>query len=441
MTDPGRHRLQARSPWRAVVTLLAAMVVVAGLIAGGRAVLALTNEPDPNVTGSASASPSPTEGTSASPSNASTPTPSPTGVAQRTLLMQVRDDDGLAVDNVLLGSLLKPEEGTVVGVQPRLLVDLPGGPETVFEATAVGNDATLSQRVLSPLLGVVIDATWTLDRLAFAGLVDSIDGIYLDIRGPVDFRAPDGTTLLRLDTGIQKLDGPSAAAYALTRQPGEPESARMARYAEVVRQVLLGLPSDPARVELLLGSLGALSRVTLPVAEMSELLVRLRWHVDSGHLSHYDLPASSVSIGAAKADRLNFVIAERRMQADFPKARLVPGPEVRVRVLVTNGTTRAGLASTARAPLEAANFVVVSGGSAPRLGYTESLVLVSGGVPGAAAWATGVAKALGLPASSVRVSGTARTTANVNVILGANYRPASSPSPEPSLTTEASPSP
>ncbi|CAB4951427.1 MAG: hypothetical protein F2842_07270 [Actinobacteria bacterium] len=441
MSDQGRHRLQARSPWRAVLTLLAAMVVVAGLITGGRALLPLSNEPDPNVTGSASVSPSPTEETSASPSNAPTPRPSPTGVAQQTLLMQVRDDDGLAVDNVLLGSLLKPEQGTLVRVQPRLLVDLPGGPETVFEATAAGNDATLSQRALSPLLGVAIDATWTLDRLAFAGLVDSIGGIYLNIRGPIDFKAADGTTLLRLPAGIQKLDGPSAADYALTRQPGEAELARMARYAEVVRQILLALPSDPSRVELLLGSLGALSRVTLPVAEMSELLVRLRWHVDRGHLSHYDLPVSAVSVGAAKADRLNFVIAERRMQADFPQARLVPGPDVPVRVLVTNGTTRVGLASTARGPLEAANFVVVSGGSAARLGYTESVVLVSGATPGSAAWGAGVAKALGLPPSAVRVSGPVRTTANVSVILGANYRPASSPSPEPSLTAEASPSP
>ena len=99
----------------------------------------------------------------------------------------------------------------MLGVQPRLLVDVPAGTQSVVELTGQSTNASLSQRSLSNLLGVQIDATWTLDRLAFSGLVDSIGGIYLDVKTPVVFRGPSGKVLFTLPKGIAKLDGPMAA--------------------------------------------------------------------------------------------------------------------------------------------------------------------------------------------------------------------------------------
>lgn len=431
MTDP---RARASSPWRAVAVLLAAMVLAGGLIVGVRAVVAGGPEPGPAPT---TAVPSPSDSVTDSP----TPTPSPTGPLEQTLLLQARDDEGLAVGNVLLGSRLEPEAGYLVAVPPRLLVDPPGGPQTVFEATALGTNSALSQQTLSDLLGVRIDATWTLDRLALAGLVDSIGGIYLDVAAPVVIRGADGTVLVRLTAGINGLDGPTAASYALVRQPGEPESARQARFEEVVRQILLRIPEERSRVELVLGSLGALSRTTVPVDELSGLLLRMRGHIDRNRYTRESLPVTAVALGVARADRLDFVRAETMMAADFAASRLEPGPDVPVRVLVTSGVARAGLAVTARPPLESAGYVYLSGGSAPRQGYTESLVVVPADAAGAAQWAAGVAKALRLPATAVRLTADPRTTADVVVILGADYRPLTPPSPEPTLSPEPTTSP
>jgi hypothetical protein len=99
------------------------------------------------------------------------------------------------------------------------------------------------------------------------------------------------------------------------------------------------------------------------------------------------------------------------------------------------------LAATARAPIEAANDVYLSGGDAAALGYTESIVSFSPDVPGADAWAAAVAKALKLPATAVHPSNDPPTTANVDVVLGADYKPATPPSPEPTISPEPSATP
>ena len=416
-----------------MIVLLVAMAVMAGLIAGGRWLLTRGADPEPN--------PSPTTTTASPTTTTGSPSPSPTttGPVQQTLLMQVRNDEQVAVNNVLLGTRRDPEEGVMLGVQPRLLVDVPAGTQSVVELTGQSTNASLSQRSLSNLLGVQIDATWTLDRLAFSGLVDSIGGIYLDVKTPVVFRGPSGKVLFTLPKGIAKLDGPMAATYVLTRLPGEPESARMARYQEVVRQVLLGLPVDKAKLELLLGSLGALSRTTVPVDALSDILLRLHGNVDRNRVTHSDLPVKSATTGPAATDRLNFTAAEAIVTRDFAPTQLIPGGDVPVRVLVFNGVGKLGLGATTRAPLEGAGFVYLTGGDAARVGYTESLVEVPADVPGAAAWAAKVAKTLRLPATAVRATDAAHTTADVTVTLGADYRPASAPTPEPTQSPEPTP--
>ena len=230
-----------------------------------------------------------------------------------------------------------------------------------------------------------------------------------------------------------------AATYVLTKLPGEPESARMARYQEVVRQVLLGLPVDKAKLELLLGSLGALSRTTVPVDALSDILLRLHGNVDRNRITRSDLPVNVATPGPATTDRLNFTAAEAVMVRDFAPTQLIPSGDVPVRVLVFNGVAKPGLPATARAPLEAVGYVYLTGGDAPRVGYTESLVEVPADVPGAAAWAAKVAKALRLPATAVRATDAAHTTADVTVILGADYRPPTTPTPEPSVSPEPTP--
>jgi len=425
------RRRPARSPWRVLAVLVAAMVALTVLVAGARAVVARATQPDPTPT----PSPTPTGTASPAPTSAS-PSPTPTGPAQVTVLLQVRDDTGLAHGNLLATSRRASASGTVVGVQPQLLVNVPGGTQALFETTSLGTDAGLSQTTLSNLLGVRVDATWTLDRLALAGLVDSIGGIYLDVRVPVQFTDDAGALLVELEPGIQRLDGTTAAAYALALQTGEPETARMARFAEVMRQVLLSLPEDPARVELLLGSLGALSRTTVPADELASMLQRLGTDVDDSRLERYDLPVTVVGSGSVTADRLRFLGAEELMQRDFAEARVTPGADRPVRVVVFNGTSRPSLESTAREPVEAIGDVFLTGGRPTGVGYTESTVTVQAGVRGAATWATRVARALGLPATAVRISSDPGTTADVAVILGADYRPATPPTPEPTRGIE-----
>lgn len=408
-----------------------AMVVMAGLIVGIRALVTSRTQPDPNPTVSPTDSPSPAPTGSPSGSSTASPSPSPTGPVQQVVLLQVRDDDTLAQANAVLGTRREPERGVIIAAPPRLLVDLPGGPQVTLAATGRSPDPKAAQVAMSNLLGIEIDATWVLDRLAFSGLVDSIGGVYVEAKKPLVIPGAQGGVSVTLPKGISLIDGPTAAAYVLARVPGEAESARADRFQEVVRQILVRLPKEQSKVELLLGSLGALSRTSVPVDELAGVLMRLRTHALANELDRSALPVRKVVVAGLSADRLAFVAAERMMQSEFPDAQLVPGDGVPVRVLVSNGVARPGLAATAREPLETADFVYISGGDTPQLGYTESLVTVRAGDAAALQWGAQVAAALKLPASALRASGDPPTTADVNVILGADYRPVATPSPEP----------
>jgi hypothetical protein len=136
----------------------------------------------------------------------------------------------------------------------------------------------------------------------------------------------------------------------------------------------------------------------------------------------------------SEALRLDFVRAETLAQDVFPDARTVPGPDSPVRVLVQDGGRAVAVGILARQALTAAGLVALAGGVGGDDVLTESLVLVPADVEGADAWGAEVAEALGLPTTAVRTTATRRTTADVVVVLGADYRPTATPSPEPSVS-------
>jgi hypothetical protein len=74
----------------------------------------------------------------------------------------------------------------------------------------ISADTLAAKNGVSTLLRVRIDATLTLDRLALAGLVESVNGITVD-----------------LGLGSVTLDGVTAADYATKLRPGESEADRI----------------------------------------------------------------------------------------------------------------------------------------------------------------------------------------------------------------------
>jgi len=254
------------------------------------------------------------------------PTPQPTSTAQpveETLLLQVLDADGYAVGNVVIG--IEPPQAppltVMLSVAASLLV--PEGDDSVtLGQTPQSADTLAGVKAIEDGLGVRIDAGLQLDRLAFAGLVDAVDGVWVDLERPVLLPAigEDGRFRV-LGPGWVKMDGIAAADYAVLRIPGESEQDRIDRFIRVLEDVLERLPRTEDQMRQLLTSLGSLAQTTVPTEEMVPFLMRVRADIDFGRVRAETLPVDIIRGGARPAS-VAASDAEALVQSLFPDARV-----------------------------------------------------------------------------------------------------------------------
>jgi anionic cell wall polymer biosynthesis LytR-Cps2A-Psr (LCP) family protein len=354
------------------------------------------------------------------------PTPSGTGPTQPTLLFQVTDSDGIAVDNGLLSVGGPQDRGNLITIPPTTIVDVATGGTLPFGEIARLPDPDGSADALSDAIGVVVDATVAMDTLAFSGLVDAVGGITADVDVDVVQEQPDGTQLVLVPAGDNsQLTGPQAAAYATYLATGEPEEARMARFSQVLRLTVAALPDDVTKIEAILTGLGTSVETTVPLEQVSQFLLRLRDDVRSDEVVYKSLPVKPIDTGGPTAYRIDQEAAAVMVQELFPDAVRTPGPNAKVRVLVQNGVGSPGLNAAARQLLVDAGFTYVNGGNAEAFGVAETAIVVPDSSSESLQWGADIATALGVPTSAVQVATTGQSVADVIVVLGADFVPTS----------------
>lgn len=203
----------------------------------------------------------------ATPTATSTPLPD-----LERLLVQVTDDELRTVGTAVLvrdGDVL-----TAVTLDPQVVVDFGQvGLQTLRDAGPIV-PLTVMQDALARNTGIRIDGVFTLQRLALAGLVDSVGGVTIDAPRPLQV-GPDPSNPEWVTGGRQVLPGAVAADYALYRGPREREEARTARFADVLIAVMSALPRDTGSAKDVIAALGSTSRTTAPTPVLAEFLVDL----------------------------------------------------------------------------------------------------------------------------------------------------------------------
>ncbi|MCW2544024.1 MAG: cell envelope-related transcriptional attenuator [Frankiales bacterium] len=338
---------------------------------------------------------------------------------QHTLLLQVQRPDRTAVSSALLAHDTKTKLGSVVLIPPQVLAQVPGVGNFPFgRALALGNqqDATRGSRnAIADLLAVTVDGSWVLDVATFQRLIDQLGGVQVT----VDVAVVQNRTVL-LNPGAQRLSGAQAEQFASYLGAGEQEQARLARLQEVLDGIVNSLPKDPGT---LLRSLGAGSRssVTLPV--LGAILSGLNADDDHDDLQYRSLPVLPVQAGD---DKVLFRIdgpAVKALVGELLAPSVPPGADAGGnRVLVLNGVGTPGLGAKVRERLLPAGFVYVGSRNAPTLDYVKTQVLVKDATAEGAALGARVAKALGVPTSSVSSSDQIGTVADVVVIVGRDFK-------------------
>jgi hypothetical protein len=349
---------------------------------------------------------------------------------QPTLLFTLQDGKRpLYVGNALTSVGGPTGVANDIGVPSNVLVDAGAAGQIPFGQTAALQDTNAAPAALSDITGIRIDASLSMDSLAFSGLVDAVGGIFTDVDVEVIELGPDGSPIVVLPKGKgQTLQGPKAAAYATYRAPGESEQARMARFDHVFRLVLAKLPPDESKLEEIITSLGASARSSVPTPVLAAYLVRLHNAVVGNQIVDRNLPVIPVDTAGEGTYRVDILATNLMARKLFPEALRIPGPNSKVRALVQNGVGIPGLNAKARTALLDAGYAYIDGGNAAVLGRPNTTILVPDSSPTAMGWGTQVAAALGVPASDVHVA-SHQTVADVIVVLGTDFV---TPSPSPS---------
>jgi hypothetical protein len=354
------------------------------------------------------------------------PTPTPTlsvVPTQSTLLIELRGDTGTGIADVVTGVGGPADQAVWVTIDPRLEVEVPGtGAVSLGEAAVIPGLET-TRLAISDLVGVRIDGTWTLGRLALAGLIDAVGGVTIDVPDLVVLTPGNTTAKIMIPAGVNLLEGAVAALYVTTLEPGETEATRIARAASVLNQLIMSLPIDAGRIRQILGSLGALSQTNLSADQLSNYLARMRSDMVSANFVQRSLPTLPIILSKPPLVRLDTVNSEKLIALLLPLAVRHPGPDSPIRVLAQTGIGTPGLTGGVSDRLAAAGLAYVNGRAAASFGFVTSQVLVPDGSLESRGWGDAVAKALGLPAWDVRAVDRAIVGGDVQVIIGADYHP------------------
>ncbi|MFF4396809.1 LCP family protein [Streptomyces sp. NPDC001480] len=309
------------------------------------------------------------------------------------------------------------KQGTTVLLPNSLAMTGDDGSTTTL-AKSVGDDGssgTLDQ--LDTALGTNIEGTWRLDTPYLQNLVELVGNIDIDTNADVPDPAAKkkgGAPLVHKGQD-QTLSGKMAVAYATYRASGESQNAQLERFGQVMQGVLRKMSSDPAAATTTVQTLAQILDPSLTDKDLGVFLAKLADLAKGGDYKTALLPVQSD--GTLSAQTSESVVKDiLGGTAKSPEAGSA------VRVSVQNATGVKDSTEKARVVIVNGGFTFLEAGTASTPRATSEVIYADAADKENA---TEVAKTLGLPSGAVK-KGTVSSNADVSVILGQDYKPASS---------------
>lgn len=306
------------------------------------------------------------------------PPPAPTPPAPATMLVQVRDPSLLAQGSVLMGidgegtqldQLWWPTDWWVdqIGIQEVSAAELGRKPVQYVMQTVEAQ------------VQVPIGNTWVLDRLAFAGLIDAVGGVRLDLPDRAAYVDEQGVPQL-LDAGQSTLSGAQGADYVLDPSLRDAQ-LRMARFQAVWDQTLRRFPSDQDKARALMVSLGVLSKSTMTADQLADFMSQAKQLRITAAYSEAEVPLDESDLvrvappqGVRSAYALNAQIMPLNMADVFQEYPRPDDPVARVAA----ATIRSDDVTSVREQLVARGWQTAWAG---RAAVEQSSVTVPAGTP------------------------------------------------------------
>lgn len=293
-----QHQSHAR---RWIILLVVVVIIAAGAVLSS----VLGNAASP--VGKPTASPRP---------SATTPTVKPIVKPQRTLLIQVRDDDRRVIYSGLIATSFGTTHGARMQLPAGLLVPIPAW--VPLRLTGDANDTLQSQHAIEELLGVDVDISLVFDRLALSGLYD-------------------------------------ATLVPLIAQ----EAKASSDINQWIIKALINMPPKAADAGQVVLSLGHMARSSASNIDLVDLMLAIRSDARAKKLTSVTLPTDQVrATGTAVAipSATNAV-----MRKYFSRTLLTPGQAASPRIVLTAAGASATQLATATSALIEAGMTVIPG--------------------------------------------------------------------------------
>lgn len=218
------------------------------------------------------------------------------------MLFQLRDSNGVAVFNAVIAS--NTSDWLVLPAD----LDLGDGRTLADSANAL--DPASSLRDLRQHAGLDLVATWRLDRLGLAAMIDRVGGIYLTPKSDVTLTDTNGTTLV-LTKGVRTVidNGSLAARYATDCRPVD----CVDRFHTVWRQVLRELDKEWLRQTL--AAIGSSSMSTLGQADLVAAYEQIQRYNTTAKVRFVALSSQTAIVGGRNVQRLTDAARDKLLEA------------------------------------------------------------------------------------------------------------------------------
>ncbi|NTV64644.1 MAG: LCP family protein [Oscillochloris sp.] len=276
--------------------------------------------------------------------------------------------------------------------------------------------------------GMRVDYTAQVNFDGFAGLIDALGGISVDVPTLIvddEYPTPDfGTMRVEFQPGSQRMDGARALIYARTRH-ADSDFGRSERQQQVLRAILheFQAKSWPGRISAVPALLGAVAGsdgtappvlTTMPIDRLDVLLGLLSLAGGLEPEAIGQLRISPDVVGMTE-DGSNLIWDPADIQSLLDTFASPPSESREgATIQVFNGTATSGLARTVSLELESAGFRLLVPDNAPEGSYPRTMVYDVAGKP---ATSRRLAKTLKAELVSGAVPGVL-SQADIVVILG-----------------------
>lgn len=191
-------------------------------------------------------------------------------------LMFALIDSGQEIASVtVIRYSLDGEKLALVNIDPATLIVPPGQGFVPISDAGLQGSFDGVDKAISGALGIPIDGSIYLQRLAYAGLVDSIGGVTI-VSDNLYRVSEDGEFPRYVRAGTSLLEGSDAAGYAMRQSKFESTNEFMSRGNQVLRAVFENLQGDQERIDEIFSSLGSIARSNVPTASIARLIIELQ---------------------------------------------------------------------------------------------------------------------------------------------------------------------